>query len=156
MKTKIFLLGLVTVFALSFSACKSKQSQYQNVYAQAQQKAIEEQKEESMQEMVPVEKPKPILNDTFQVEKVTSVDGNGIKEFSVVIGSFVNKTNAESLKERMIAQGYKVVLAQNERDMYRVIIATFDDKSDAIYERDRVKARYAPEFNDAWLLQQGK
>lgn len=155
MKSKIFLFGLMTAFALSFSACKSKQSQYHKVYEHAQQKSIEEQKNETIEEMVPVEKPKPVLNDTFQVEKVTVVDGNGIKEFSVVIGSFINKTNAESLKERMASDGYKVILAQNERDMYRVIIATFDNKTDAIYERDRVKAKYAPEFSDAWLLQQG-
>ncbi|MCC8147230.1 MAG: SPOR domain-containing protein [Bacteroidales bacterium] len=155
MKSKFFLFGLIATFALTMGACKSKQSQYQNVYEQARQKAIEEQQEENIEEMVPVEKPKPVLNDKFQVEKVTSVDGNGIKEFSVVIGSFINKTNAESLKERMTAQGYNVVLAQNERDMYRVIIATYDNKADAIYERDRVKTKFAPEFNDAWLLQQG-
>ena len=155
MKSRFFLLGLITIFALSLSACKSKQSQYHKVYEQAQQRAIAEEKEETIEEMVPVEKPKPTLNDTFQVEKVTSIDGN-VKEYSVVIGSFVNKTNATSLKERMEAQGYNVVLAQNDREMYRVIIATFDNKSDAIYERDRVKTKYAPEFNDAWLLQLGK
>ncbi len=55
----------------------------------------------------------------------------------------------------MKAQGYNVVLAQNEKNMYRVIIATFDDKSDAINERDEIKSKYAPDFQDAWLLQQG-
>lgn len=155
MKSKIIYWGLVVVVGFSLSACKSKQSQYQKVYEQAQQRAIAEQEEKKIEEIVPVDKPQPVVEHTFQVEKVTAVDGNGIKEFSVVIGSFMNKTNAESLKERMQAQGYNVVLAQNERNMYRVIIATYDNKNDAVYEREKVKAKYAPEFSDAWLLQQG-
>lgn len=155
MKSKIFLLGFVLTFLLSLSACKSKQSNYKQVYEAAQQRAIAEEKEEVIiEEVVPVESPRPVVTEKFQVEKVTPVDGSGIKEYSVVIGSFINKTNADSLKDRMRTQGYNAILAKNEKDMYRVIIATFDNKPDAVYERDQVKAKYAPDFNDAWLLQQ--
>ncbi|MDL2322811.1 SPOR domain-containing protein [Bacteroidales bacterium OttesenSCG-928-A17] len=97
-----------------------------------------------------------LSNDRItQKEKVTPVDYSGMKKFSVVVGSFLNRTNATSLKERMETQGYKAFLAQNERGMYRVIIATFDNKADAADLRDQVKKRYYPnEFQDSWILEQ--
>jgi hypothetical protein len=36
--------------------------------------------------------------------------------------------------------------------MFRVIIATFSDKASAVSERERVKEKYYPEFQDAWIL----
>ena len=151
MKSKFFLFGLALSSIVLLSACKSKQSSYAQVYEAAQQKAIEEAQEEEV--FVQVEKPEIPTTEKFQVEKLTSVDGSGVKDYSVVIGSFTNKTNADSLKERMIDQGYNAMLAQNERGMYRVIVATYDSKIDAVNARDRIKQRYAPDFNDAWLLQ---
>ncbi|MDH8702606.1 cell division protein FtsN [Dysgonomonadaceae bacterium PH5-43] len=162
MKSKFLIYGLAIAFTFSLSACKTKQSNYNKVLEQAQQKAIAEAEEAEIEvaeeveimEMAPVEKEKPVVKETFQVEKVTAVEGS-VKDYSVVIGSFINKTNAESLKNRMVAQGYKALLAKNERDMYRVIVATFDNKSDAISAREQIKTKYAPNFNDAWLLQKG-
>ena len=152
MKSKLFLFGLALSSIVLLSACKSKQSSYAQVYEAAQQKAIEEAQEDEV--FVQVEKPQPPTAEKFQVEKLTSVDGSGVKDYSVVIGSFTVKTNADSLKERMINQGYNAMLAQNERGMYRVIVATYDNRVDAVNARERVKERHAPDFSDAWLLQQ--
>ncbi|MDR0865581.1 MAG: SPOR domain-containing protein [Candidatus Symbiothrix sp.] len=152
MKSKIYLFGLVVVLLFSLSACKSKQSAYKQVYEAAQSRSIAEDR------TVPVEKTKPATTNTasgnFQREKLTSVDGNGIQRYSVVIGSFLNQTNAKSLKDRMQREGYSPVLAQNERGMYRVIVATFNDRSQAVAEREELKEKYAPDFSDAWLLEQ--
>jgi cell division protein FtsN len=153
MKATAYVAGLVAVLALTLSGCKAKQSAYQKVYEAAQARPTVYQAPP-----VPVYTPAPVTLTgpdpaTFQMEKITSVDGRGIKQYSVVIGSFLSKTNAESLKHRMQAFGYTPVLAQNEKGMYRVLVATFDDKADAYVQRDAVKERY-PEFEDAWLLEQ--
>ena len=154
MKSKFYLLGLAFTLLLSVSACKSKQSAYQAAYEAAKAKELQEANNNQLEEVTPVTKPtQPAATGNFQKEKITSVDGNGILPYSVVIGSFINKTNAESLKERMQAQGYSPVLAQNEKGMYRVIVATFSNKSNAIEERESLKIRYSPEFSDAWLLE---
>jgi len=154
MKSKFYLLGLVFTLLLSVSACKSKQSAYQAAYEAAKAREMQEANDQ-LEEVTPVTKPtQPAATGNFQKERLTSVDGNGILPYSVVIGSFINKTNAESLKERMQKQGYSPVLAQNEKGMYRVIVATFNSRSSAIQERENLKDRYAPEFSDAWLLEQ--
>jgi len=152
MKSRNYLLwSLALAFLFSFNACKPKESAYKAAYEAAKAK---ESTENVVEETTPVTKPisNNVANATVQKEKVTVIDGAGIQQFSVVVGSFLNKTNAVSLKERMTNQGFQAFLAQNERGMFRVIVATFGDKASAVAERDRVKNKYYPDFQDAWIL----
>jgi cell division protein FtsN len=72
-----------------------------------------------------------------------------------VCGSFGVQANAESLKEKLDAQGYdaKVVLAP-EKNMYRVVVASYDDRAQAAQARDEFKARHTDnsDFQKSWLL----
>jgi len=152
MKSRNYLLwSLALAFLFSLNACKPKESAYKAAYDAAKAK---ESTENVVEETTPVTKPasNAVSNATVQKEKVTAIDGAGIQQFSVVIGSFLNKTNALSLKERMSNQGFQAFLAQNERGMFRVIVATFNDKASAAAERDSVKSKYYPDFQDAWIL----
>jgi len=154
MKSKIYLLwSLALVFLLSFNACKPKESAYKAAYEAAKAKEVQE---DQVREVTPVSRPiyndVSVSNESVQREKITVVEGNGIMQYSVVIGSFLNKTNAESLKERMSKQGFQPILAQNANGMYRVIVATFSDKNSAVTEKERVKTIYDPYFQDAWIL----
>ncbi|MDR2622006.1 MAG: SPOR domain-containing protein [Dysgonamonadaceae bacterium] len=154
MKSKIYLLGfLVICIMFTLNSCKSKESAYKAAYEAAKAREMQE----DVQEVNPVEKPKvsySTASTVVQKEKITVVDGSGssIQQYNVVIGSFTNKTNALSLKERMENRGYKAFLAQNEKGMYRVIVATFSNKAAAAAERDSLKDKYYPEFQDAWIL----
>jgi len=150
MKSKNYLLwGLALVLLFSLDSCKPKESAYKAAYEAAKAREVEENK---VTEVTPVYKPSDLSSVTVQQERVTPIDGAGIQQFSVVVGSFLNKTNADSMKERMINQGFRAFLAQNERGMYRVIVATFADRTAAVSERERVKSRYYPDFQDAWIL----
>jgi cell division protein FtsN len=86
---------------------------------------------------------------------VELVSGSDLKAYSVVCGSFGVKANAEGLKDRLDADGYnaKVVYAA-EKNMYRVVAASFDDRGQAAQARDEFKARYSSnaDFQKAWLL----
>jgi len=149
MKLKNYLLwGLALIVLVSLDSCKSKESAYKAAYEAAKAR---EMQENQVDEVTPVSKPADVSNETVQKEKVTVIGGT-IRQFSVVIGSFQNKTNAEGLKDRMINQGFQAFLAQNERGWYRVIVATYNDKASAVTERNRVKSKYYPDFQDAWIL----
>jgi len=153
MKSRIYLLwSLALVLLFSFNACKPKESAYKAAYDAAKAKEIQDQT--TVEETTPVTKPTySTTTASVQKEKVTVVDGTaGIQQFNVVIGSFISKTNATSLKERMVNRGFRAFLAQNERGMYRVIVASFSDKASAVAERERVKEKYYPDFQDAWIL----
>lgn len=159
---KIWLFGAAVCMVLALGSCKPKQSAYKAAYEQAKEKestapvAVVEETEEEV-EVAPVSKPRTTSSHvSTRTEKINVADGEDasrLKKYSVVVGSFKNKTNAYSLKERMQNDGYNAVLGENEQGMLRVIVASFDDKADAAASRDAIKAKYAPNFQDAWLLE---
>ena len=87
-------------------------------------------------------------------ERISIVDDDAtkLKLYNVVVGSFSVKTNASSLKERLIQDGYGAFTARNNQMMFRVIAGSFDTRKEAEELRDAIKLKYSPEFSDAWLL----
>lgn len=81
-------------------------------------------------------------------EKYSMVDGQGLKAYSVVVGAFGVKANAERLQQTLRNNGYNAQLVLNERNLYRVIAATSDTKKDAAADLSRLRSQYA----DAWIL----
>lgn len=159
---KIWLFGAAISMVLAFGSCKPKQSAYKAAYEQAKEKEsttapveVVEQ-EEVVEEVVPVSKPRTTSSATTRSERINAAQGEDasrLRRYSVVVGSFKNRTNAYGLKEQMQNDGYNAVLGENEQGMLRVIVSSFDDKADAARSRDAIKAKYAPKFQDAWLLE---
>ena len=88
-------------------------------------------------------------NVSVRSESITVVDGAGLKNFSVVVGSFSVKANAEGLCQQLRYAGYGAQIAYNSaRNMYRVIASTSDDKASAVRSRNEFRSKYP----DAWLL----
>jgi len=140
---------LITAFGTS---CKSKQSAYKAAYDQA--KAREMTGPADNNQITPVSK--PISTTSDMQERITPIAGEnaaGIRLYSVVIGSYQNRTNAYSQKERMQNDGYSPILAENEQGMLRVILTSHDNRADAERSRDAIRSRYYPNFQDAWILQ---
>jgi cell division protein FtsN len=158
---RIGLLGIMfCLVLLCFASCKSKQSAYKTAYEQAKEKEQEEDplfadvEDEEEDEIVPVSKSKS--SASTRQERITPIAGensSGIKLYSVVIGSFRNKTNAYSLKERMQNEGYRPILAENEEGMLRVILTSHETRNEADRSRDAIRSKYYPNFQDAWLLE---
>lgn len=151
MKIRISYFALFIALTFTLASCKSKQEGIQDSYERANSKPSVY----VIEEMDAVEKPKPAA-EVVQKEKLTTISGPQINSFSVVIGSFVNKTNATSLKERMEREGYTPSLAQNEKGMYRLILSTFKEEARARDFRDTIIRKYSPEFFDTWVLEQEK
>ena len=89
-------------------------------------------------------------------EKVTVVSGGtSLKTFSVVCGAYSVKANAEGVKQALVNEGYTAMVVHNaERNLYRVVICTFDDRASAENLRDSFKAKHPSndDFQKAWLL----
>lgn len=156
---KIVVLGMGLCVALAFSSCKSSESAYKKAYEKAKQQELAEATAETpaqtpVVEAAPVTKA-PVTVGTVREEKVELVSGNGLKAFSVVCGSFGVKANAEGLKATLDNDGYnaKVVYAA-EKNMYRVVVESFDTREEAARARDAFKAKYPhrEDFQAAWLL----
>jgi cell division protein FtsN len=65
------------------------------------------------------------------------------------------KANADGLKNQMDAEGYDAKVVYNaEKNMYRVIVESYDTHTEASAARDAFKAKYPDrkDFQGAWLL----
>lgn len=155
-KTMAICAGLCVV--LAFSSCKSKESAYKKMYEQAQ--AADQSNNDEIETAAPVVAPvierpsEPVSTENtdnvpVRTEEVTVVDGGSLKAYSVVVGAFGVRANADGLKSRLSSAGYNATVVYNaERQMYRVVAATFDTKADAVAIRDQLRGKFA----DAWLL----
>lgn len=158
---KLVVLGMGLCMALAFTSCKSSESAYKKAYEKAKQQEMAEAPAEEAVAAAPVvaapvaAPATPVEVGTVREEKVQLVSGNGLKAFSVVCGSFGVKANAEGLKAKLDADGYNAKVVFNaDRNMYRVVVASYDDRVQAAQARDDFKAKYPsnPEFQKSWLL----
>ena len=150
--------------ALAFTSCKSSESAYRKMYdaAKSNQDAglgtlTNNTPGEETVVVAPVTE-RPISETTVtdnydnvsvRQESVRVVNGSGLKNFSVVVGSFSVDANAYGLQQKLKNAGYDAQVAYSEaRRMYRVIVSTFDNKADAARSRNEFRAQYP----DAWLL----
>ena len=147
---KLMVLGMGLCIALAFTSCKSKESAYKKAYEKAKQQELAEAPaaDETVVETPVVTAPvevapaapvAPVEIGTIREEKVQLVSGG--------------------LKARLDGDGYnaKVVFnaeANNGQGMYRVIVASFDDRMQAAQARDSFKAKYYnnADFQKSWLL----
>ena len=154
-------LGMGLCIALAFTSCKSSESAYKKAYEKAKQQelAAAPVAEEAPAAAAPVVAAPvaaaPVAVGTVREEKVQLVSGEGLRAYSVVCGSFGVKANAEGLKAKLDADGYNAKVVYNaERNMYRVVVSSFDDRVQAAQARDNFKAKYSnnAEFQKSWLL----
>ncbi len=152
--------------ALAFTSCKSSESAYKKAYEKAKQQELEAT--EQQVEATPVEAPvvaapvvaapveaAPATPAQVREESVQLVSGTGLKAYSVVCGSFGVKANAEGLKQYLDGQGYQAkVVFNTDRNMYRVVVSSFDTREEAAAARDAFKAKYPSreDFQGSWLL----
>ena len=152
---KVIFASLALISLVSLSSCKTKQSAYRKAYEQAKQRevATQDTKPAAQYEAPAASTAAPVTVRKERVSTYSGEDATRLKRFSVVVGSFQNPTNARSLKDRMEGQGYNAVLATNDAGMLRVIVASYDTRDEAVASRDAIRSRFAPDFKDAWLLE---
>ena len=131
--------------ALAFASCgKSSESAYKKAYEKAKSQEAAQRVTEETQAPVTV---------SVRQEKVTLVNGAGLKNFSVVVGSFGLQANAEGLQQQLRDGGYNAQIVKNEsNNMFRVVASTFDNKADAVASRDQIRGSKFNPKGDAWLL----
>lgn len=155
--------------ALAFSSCgKSSESAYKKAYEKAKSQEAAQRVNEVPQTEAPTQtvvapvttRPATqtrvvdnVDNVSVRQERVALINGSGLKNFSVVVGSFGLQANAEGLQQQLRDGGYDAQIVKNEsNNMFRVVATTFDSKVDAVNSRDQIRgSRFNPK-GDAWLL----
>ena len=130
-KTTILCVGLCA--ALAFTSCKSSESAYKKAYEKAKQydTAAPQQAPQQTPQAAPVTEEVAVVapveakpanetrvvdnldNVSVRQESVTLINGSGLKDFSVIVGSFGLLSNAEGLQQRLKAAGYDAQIVED-------------------------------------------
>lgn len=180
---KSFFLVLGLAAAVVFTGCKSRESAFQKAYNAAKDNNAEDvttttttvatqvvdadydsYQQPQQTTTVPVTPTRPAVDadeakyanvETRTIDaNVDVVSGAALKTYSVVVGSFQSKTNAEALKNKLQRDGYdsRMVLTNEVinglTNWYRVIATSSDSKAAAGRSRDQLRSQY----KDAWIL----
>jgi cell division septation protein DedD len=158
-----FLLGLTLCAVMVFTGCKSKDSAYREAYERAKAQEQQATTDVTNQQTTTVVTPAQPQQTTTTVDHsdvrtipggITVVAGANLKAYSVVVGSFVNQTNAVGLMNTLNGRGYNATVVKTNETIkgqtgwFRVIASSFDYKDQAAQSRDELKASYP----GAWLL----
>ena len=111
---KIVYLGVALCAALAVTSCKPKESAYKKAYEKAKQQELAQQAAAEKTEPVVADVPvvvkekaaTTVTTPVVRKERVTPQNNASMKEYSVVCGSFLTKSNADALMERMKGAGY--------------------------------------------------
>lgn len=154
MNKTIRLILALAVVMLATSACKTKQK-VAEIPAGAKVTASAPKAVTTPVVTTPVVTT-PVVNNEKEVvrnENFSLVDGekDALKnKYHVVVGSFTKQTNAQGLQKTLIAEGNRALIVLNEKGMYRVLIASFNDYNEAHARIKEIVNRFA----DAWVLVQ--
>ena len=157
MKKSVFF-GLLSV-ALVLTSCKSKESAYKQAYEAAKAQETAQVQVNAPVAVTPVTTA-PTADDydatPVRQEQVAAVSVSGeLKAYSVVCGSFSLQANAQNLKDYLVGEGYKAGIVKNvEKNMFRVIIGSYDTKVEAAQARESFKVKYPSrvDFQGSWIL----
>ena len=160
---KFMVIGAAMCMVLALNSCKSQESAYKKFYekAKAQEEAqattTQTQQEATVTPLVTKQADQTTVtnvdNTPVRQEDVTLIDGSGLKQFSVVVGSFSVRANAEGFQQMLKQAGYDAQIVYNAKvNSYRVLSGTYDIKSQAVQSRDAIRGSKYDTKSQAWLL----
>lgn len=157
---KNVLFGLLCALFV-FTSCKSKESAYKQAYEKAKEQETAQVQVNAPMQVTPIETTSKEVVENYdstpvREEQVDAVAVSGdLKPYSVVCGSFSLQTNAQALKEYLTGEGYKAGIVKNvQKNMFRVIIGSYDTKAEAAKAREAFKIKYPnrADFQGSWIL----
>lgn len=150
-------LSALVCAAMVITSCgSSKESAYRQAYEKAQKQEQQTVVEQPQVVAPVVERPQnqTVTTDNYDAvsvrsESVNVISGAGLKNYSIVVGSFGLKSNAEGMQARLKNAGYAAQIVFNpSNNFYRVVATTHDSKGEAVNSRDALRSQYP----DAWIL----
>lgn len=156
---KKVLFGLASLLVV-LTSCKSKESAYKQAYEKAKAQETTQVLVNAPMQVSPVATT-PVAEENYDAtpvrqEQVDAVAVNGtLKPYSVVCGSFSLQANAQALKEYLVGEGYNAGIVKNvDKNMFRVIIGSYDTKAEAAKAREDFKVKYPSraDFQGSWIL----
>ncbi|VBB46772.1 Sporulation domain-containing protein [uncultured Paludibacter sp.] len=146
----ILLMSVIVVFGIT--SCKSKQKAVEISGAKIEAKqttpTATQATSTTVAEATPVEE--VTRNEKFSLADGETNSAAFSNKYHVVVGSFSIKQNAKNLQSTLIKEGNNALVVVNEKGMFRVLIASYNEYYQAKNRINEISNR----FPDAWVLVQ--
>lgn len=147
---KIFgLLLMSAVILAGATSCKSKQKVVNISGADIEAAETKTEKEQPVVQET-TESNERTIDERFSMAEGETNTSAFYKKFHVVVGSFGVQSNAKNLQRTLNSEGNNAIIVVNEQGMFRVLIASYDEYSQARNKITQINNR----FPDAWVLRQ--
>ncbi len=154
---KTIICGATLLALLSMASCKPNQQATKEAYEKAMAAAVEKPivteetpVEDAITEVQPIVTQRPA---TERTEHVNVLDDGKMNTYNIVVGSYKQRTNAYSQRDRLREDGYPALVAQNAEGWYRVIACSFATREEANEARYKITQRYPESYiKDPWFL----
>lgn len=108
-----------------------------------------------IEEELPMPDPEPeeirVVEERFTFERTEDESSHDENTYFVIVGSFIQRDNAERFMGTLRGQGFSPVILLSETGYNRVSVNSFDEEVAA-----RTRIRYIrtnfPDYDDTWLL----
>lgn len=147
---KLATILLVSLLIISgITSCKSKQKVVEISGAKIEAKqptTTNTQTETTVADATPVDA--TVRDEKFSLAEGELSNPDFNNKFHVVVGSFSIKQNAKNLQSTLNKEGSNAMVVVNEKGMFRVIIASYNEYAQARNKINQISNR----FPDAWVL----
>ncbi|MBR6750385.1 MAG: SPOR domain-containing protein [Bacteroidaceae bacterium] len=148
----------MALVALALVSCKPNQAVTKAAYEKAMAAAVNKPvitadtpTDGAITEIQPMVTQSTVARERSESVKV--LDNGTIGKYSVVVGTFKQRTNANSMRDRFISDGYAALVVQNAQGLYRVVACSYDTKEEAVAARIEITKRYPSSYiKEPWLL----
>jgi len=139
---------LIILSLLGFASCKtSKTSSYKKPDTLTGEMAkTSAEKEAKAANDLPI----TVKTESFSLAQGED-QSKGDYAFYVIIGSFSNLVNAETLKSQLLVKGMIPIVLVSETGMFRISVNQTNIEEEARSVISGIRMKY-PEHNDVWLL----
>lgn len=148
---KIFGVILMTaVIVAGTTSCKSKQKVTEISGANVEATAKTNTQGTVAATTTTTEEVEKTRNEKFSLAEGETNSAAFNNKYHVVVGSFSIQQNAKNLQRTLNSEGNSAIVVVNEQGMYRVLIASFNEYSQARERINQINTR----FPDSWVLVQ--
>ncbi len=141
-----YTLIVLLAFGMLMTACKSQEM------VPAEQPPVEEEPiVEAEPEPEPPGEEIRVVEERFTFETEEDEVTHDENMFFVIVGSFIQKDNADRFMETLRDQGFDPVILMSETGFHRVSVGSYEQEVPARTRIQQVRTNY-PDYHDTWLL----
>ncbi len=141
-----YTLIVLLAFGMLMTACKSQEM------VPAEQPPVEEEPiVETEPEPEPPGEEIRVVEERFTFETAEDEVTHDENMFFVIVGSFIQKDNADRFMETLRNQGFDPVILMSETGFHRVSVGSYEQEIPARTRIQQIRTNY-PDYHDTWLL----